>query len=168
MAVGKSAVGRNLAKKLRRRFIDLDRVIERSSGKKVREIFASQGEAEFRRLEKETLAAVLERDGQVVATGGGVVLDEENLALLREKTLLICLAASMETILARAGNGLKRPLLKGADRRERAAELLRQRQSKYAQAHLTVNTEGLTAEEVAEEIIARLRLGSEPHANIDR
>jgi shikimate kinase len=168
MAVGKSAVGRNLAKKLRRRFVDLDRAIEKTAGMKVRQIFASKGEDYFRRLEKETLAAILERDGQVLATGGGVVLDEENLALLRETTILIGLTASIDRLCARAGNGAKRPLLKGANRRERIEHQLRQRQSRYDQAHFTVDTSALTAEQVAEEIMARIKLRAEPHANADR
>src|SRR6476620_9960445 len=70
MAVGKSAIGRTLAKKLRRRFVDLDRVIERAEGSKVREIFEHKGEAYFRQLEKQALADVLEENNQVIATGG--------------------------------------------------------------------------------------------------
>jgi shikimate kinase len=85
MAVGKSAVGRNLAKRLQRRFVDLDRLIERAEGKKVAEIFADEGEAYFRRLEKRTLSEVLQNNGQVIATGGGIVMDNENLALLMGK-----------------------------------------------------------------------------------
>jgi shikimate kinase len=73
MAVGKSAIGRTLAKKLRRRFVDLDRVIEKSEGRKVREIFEHKGEAYFRQLEKQALAEVLEKNNQIIATGGGSV-----------------------------------------------------------------------------------------------
>lgn len=168
MAVGKSAVGRNLARKLRRRFVDLDRLIEKSAGMKVREIFAAKGEPYFRQLEKETLTAILEKNGQVIATGGGVILDSENLARLRQNSILIGLTASIEALLARSGNGAKRPLLKGANRRERIEELMRQREGKYSQAHFTVDTSALTPDQAAEQIIARLRLGTEAHANLDR
>ena len=160
MAVGKSAVGRNLAKRLGRRFVDLDRRIEKSAGMKVREIFEQKGEAYFRQLEKQTLAEVLKQEGQVIATGGGVVLDGENLAMLREKTLLIGLSASTEAILRRAGNSAKRPLLKGADRRERIEELLNSRQARYAQAHVTIDTGRLTLSQVVDKIVEIAQSGA--------
>jgi shikimate kinase len=153
MAVGKSAVGRNLARRLGRRFVDLDRLIEKTAGLKVREIFAQKGEAYFRQLEKETLAKVLGQEGQVVATGGGVVLDDDNLALLRERSLLIGLNASTETILKRAGNGATRPLLKGGDPRERIEELLADRAARYARAHAIIDTDELTLSQVVDKIV---------------
>ena len=162
MAVGKSAVGRNLAKRLQRRFVDLDRLIEKVEGRKVREIFAEKGEPFFRQLEKRTLAETLQKGGQVLATGGGVIMDDENLALLRDKTTLISLTASIETLLARGGSGAKRPLLKGANRRERVEELLKQRESRYAQAHFTVDTSGLTLEQVVDKIIEQLNREAAP------
>jgi shikimate kinase len=152
MAVGKSAVGRNLAKRLHCRFVDLDRLIEKAEGKKVREIFAERGEPYFRQLEKRVLADVLKKNGQVIATGGGAIMDEENLALLRERSRLIGLTASVDTIIARAGSGPKRPLLNGTDRRERIEALLQQRESKYSQAHFTVDTSDLTLEQVVDQI----------------
>lgn len=154
MAVGKSAVGRNLAKRLHRRFVDLDRLIEKREGLKVREIFEQKGEPYFRELEKQTLAELLQQPGHVIATGGGVVMDEENLRLLKDKTLLVCLSASTDTILSRVGNGTKRPLLKGPNRRERIEELLSIRADKYAQAHVTVDTSELTLEQVVDRIVA--------------
>ena len=153
MAVGKSAVGRNLAKRLGLRFVDLDRVIEKSAGMKVREIFAQKGEAHFRQLEKETLARVLAKYGQVIATGGGVVLDDDNLALLREQTLLIGLSAPSEAILQRVGDSATRPLLEGSDRRERIEELLKSRLARYAQAHVTLDTGDLTLNQVIDKIV---------------
>ncbi len=153
MAVGKSAVGRNLAKRLGRRFVDLDRVIERSAGMKVREIFEQKGEAYFRELEKQTLAQVLAKQGQVIATGGGVVLDNDNLALLRDQTLLVGLSASTETVLKRVGDGAKRPLLMGAERQARIEELLQTRRERYAQAHVTIDTSDLTLKQVVDKIV---------------
>ncbi|MSP39104.1 MAG: shikimate kinase [Deltaproteobacteria bacterium] len=159
MAVGKSAVGRNLAKRLRRRFVDLDRLIEKNQSMKVREIFKQKGEDYFRQCEKQTLAQVLSEPGQVIATGGGVVLDDENLAWLREKSLLVCLGAATDTILRRVGNGASRPLLKGANRRERIEELFQARQARYAQAHVTIATDQLTLNEVVDKIIALIQTG---------
>lgn len=153
MAVGKSAVGRNLAKRLGRRFVDLDRLIEKSAGMKVREIFEQKGEAYFRQLEKQTLVQVLAKNGQVIATGGGVVLDDNNLALLRERTWLIALNATTETILTRVGDGTTRPMLTGADRRARIEELLKTRETRYSQAHVTIDTGDLTLNQVVDKII---------------
>lgn len=157
MAVGKSAVGRTLARKLKRRFVDLDKLIEKAEGMKVRDIFEQKGEAYFRQREKEALAQVLERHGQIIATGGGIVVDQENVTLLRDKALLICLAASTEVLLKRAGHGRKRPLLKGGNRKERIEEILRQRVNHYAEAHACIETSDLTIDEVAARIVTFLK-----------
>lgn len=156
MAVGKSAVGRHLARRLKRRFVDLDRVIEKAAGLKVKQIFNQAGEPSFRKLEKEALVQVLGEERQVIATGGGVVMDEENLHLLLEKTLLICLTASTDVLLKRAGNGAKRPLLKGTSRKERIEQLLLQRKKKYALAHSSIDTTDLTVDQVVDKIIESL------------
>lgn len=162
MAVGKSAIGRALAKKLRRRFVDLDRVIERAEGSKVREIFEHKGEAYFRQLEKQALADVLEENNQVIATGGGVILDDQNLQILREKALLIGLSAEMDVLLARAGDATKRPLLQGSNRREKIEDLLRQRAARYAQAHVTIDTSNLTVDQVVKKIMGMLEVRKKP------
>jgi len=153
MAAGKSAVGRNLAKRLGRRFVDLDRAIEKSAGMKVRQIFEQKGERYFRELEKETLARVLNKQGQVIATGGGVVLDNDNLARLRAQSLVVGLNASIETLLKRVGNGTTRPLLQGADRRERIEAMLQARAERYAQAEITIDTTDLTLDQVVDRIL---------------
>ncbi len=153
MAVGKSAVGRILARKLRRRFVDLDKLIEKTEGMKVKKIFAQKGEPYFRDCESKALADVLAHDRQVIATGGGAVLNEDNLRLLLDRALLICLTASTDILLKRVGSGAKRPLLSGGDRKSRVEELLRQREALYARAHHRIDTTFLTVDEVAERII---------------
>lgn len=169
MAVGKSAIGRTLARKLRRRFVDLDRVIESAEGSKVREIFERKGEAYFRQLEKEALVGVLDGNNQVIATGGGVILDDQNLQILREKALLIGLSAEMDVLLARAGDGTKRPLLQGSNRRENIEDLLRQRASRYAQAHVTIDTSNLTVDQVVNKIIDMIEVSKKtPDGNPKR
>lgn len=122
----------------------------------MREIFAHRGEPYFRVLEKQMLEQVLSAPGQVIATGGGVLLDEENLNLLRQKALVIGLTASTDELLSRVGKNFKRPLLKGADLRRRIDELLQQRQSRYAQANLVIDTSGLTIDQVVEKIVHTL------------
>lgn len=154
MAVGKSAVARNLARRLNRRFVDLDKLIEKSEGMKVRDIFSQKGESYFRRVEKQKLREVLFEHDQVIATGGGVVIDQDNLQLLREKSFLVCLNAAPEVLLRRAGNNRQRPLLAGGNRAQQIQKLLTQRQAAYAQAHVAVDTSDLTVEQVADKIIA--------------
>lgn len=156
MAAGKTVVGRKLALRLASPFVDLDRAIEEAEGMKVQEIFAQKGEAFFRDLEKRKLKEVLGREGQVVATGGGAVVDEENLRLLKEKSLLICLKAPPEVLKQRAGTGRGRPLLQGEDRKGKIASLLSRREEIYAQAHLTIDTSKLSVEEVVEKILGQL------------
>ena len=160
MAVGKSVVGRSLARRLRWSFVDLDRMIEKSEGMKVAEIFRQKGEPYFRQAEKEILQKVLGESGQVIATGGGVVLDAEKLDLLRERSLLICLRAAPDIIERRAGKGSRRPLLDGNDRKDRIQEMLRQREKNYAQSHLSIDTSGLSVEQVVEMIMDRLKAQS--------
>ena len=160
MAVGKSAVGRTLARKLGRRFVDLDKIIEKSEGMKVKDIFSRKGESYFRRAEKQALAAVLFQGEQVIATGGGVVIDEENLRLLRERSFLVCLTAAPEVLLRRAEKSRRRPLLEGRDWAQRIRQLLAQREPKYAQAHVAVDTSDLTVEQVVEKIIERFNDGN--------
>ena len=160
MAVGKSAVGRTLARKLGRRFVDLDRMIEKSEGMRVQDIFSRKGESYYRQAERQALAEVLGQEEQVIATGGGVVIDEENLRLLRERSFVVCLTAAPEVLLRRAGKSKQRPLLKGADRAQRIGELLAQREKNYAQAHVAVDTSHLTVEQVVEKILERLNAGS--------
>ena len=106
MAVGKTHVGRKLARRLGWRFVDVDRAIERDEGRKVQEIFHRDGEARFRILEKQKLREVLARERQVIATGGGAVMDEENLALLKEKTLRVCVhpACTRASVTVSAGS----------------------------------------------------------------
>ena len=160
MAVGKSAVGRTLARKLGRRFVDLDKIIEKGEGMRVKDIFSRKGESYFRQAEKQALAEVLVQGEQVIATGGGVVIDEENLRLLREKSFLVCLTAASDVLLRRAEKSRQRPLLEGGDRAQQIGELLAQREKNYAQAHVTVDTSDLTVEQVVEKIIERFNAGN--------
>ena len=157
MAVGKTVVGRRLARKLDWRFVDLDRAIDEAEGMKVHEIFGLKGEAYFRAAEKRALKRLLGEDGQVLATGGGAIVDEENLRLLKERSLLICLTAAPETLLKRSGGAKRRPLLEGGERKERIEELLRRREQSYAQAHAIIDTDSLSVDEVVEKIMKLMK-----------
>jgi shikimate kinase len=89
----------------------------------------------------------------VIATGGGAITDEGNLGLIKAESLLICLTAQAETLLARSRGGSKRPLLTGGDKLNNIKELLHKRAEAYNQAHLKVDTEGRSVDQVVEQII---------------
>src|SRR5689334_23190909 len=132
MATGKTAVGRALARRLGRRFVDLDEAVERASGIAVAEIFARFGEVGFRERERETLVSLCADDDAVVATGGGSVLDPRNRRAMRASGTIVCLTAPPQAILVRAGSGADRPLLAGAgNRAERITKLLAERADAY-------------------------------------
>lgn len=161
MAVGKSAVGQRLSRRLRMKFVDLDRAIEKQERMRVEAIFQRKGEPYFRRVEKRVLKSVLKHDGQVIATGGGVVLDEENFRLLKERTFLVWLTAPVKVLLKRAGTGKERPLLAGTDLRQRVEELLERREPRYAQSDASIDTAFLSVDEVVEEIIKAIQTRTE-------
>ena len=156
MAAGKTVVSRRLARSLGWSFVDLDAVIEAGEGLAVREIFASRGERYFREREKAALGQVLEGSEQVIALGGGAVVDPDNLRLLKERSLLIWLKVSPQTVLSRTGETDDRPLLQGPDRLKRIEELSAQRESIYAEADFTLDTDELTVDQVVQRIQQQL------------
>jgi len=158
MGTGKSAVGRLLAERLGVRFVDLDDVIEEAAGMPIPEIFASEGEQGFRRREREAVATLAECQDRVIATGGGAVLDPENVRNLRAGAIVVCLTATPETILDRIGSEMHRPLLQVPDRLARIRELLEQRAAAYAQADLCIETSESDVKDIAERIVRHFRL----------
>lgn len=156
MAAGKTVVSRRLAQKLEWRFIDLDRVIETNKGLPIQAIFSQQGEGSFRAAEKFALEQVLKREEQVIALGGGAVLDPENLDLLKASGLLIWLKVSPRVVLKRIKHKNNRPLLQGADRLKRIEKLAAQRENVYAEADITVDTDDKPVDRVVDEILRLL------------
>src|SRR5437762_10029536 len=110
MGTGKSGVGRRLATRLGRAFVDTDQLVERRAGKSVAAIFADDGEPAFRALERDAVATAAARGDAVIAVGGGAVLDATNLTRLRAAGVVVCLTAAAETILRRVGDASQRPL----------------------------------------------------------
>lgn len=159
MGSGKSAVGRLLAERLGRPFIDTDQWIEEQAGRTIADLFETQGEAAFREREAQVIAAVAARDGQVIATGGGAVLRLENREALRRTGLVIWLDAPPEALYHRARTqGLeRRPLLAGPNPLGRLRALAESRAGAYqAAAHLRVKTDSKLPAAIVEEIVALL------------
>ena len=162
MGTGKTVVGRRLAERLALPFVDLDDAIEAEAGMAIPEIFASEGESGFRRRERELIASLANHGSCVVATGGGAVLDPENVRNLRIGAFLVCLVAEPAVILQRLGTDGRRPLLQSPDRFARIRDLLEQRGHAYAQADLSIETSGADVEEIVDRIVCQLRLDVEP------
>lgn len=156
MGTGKSTVGAYLTAKAGLRLVDLDRMIVEEAGLTIPEIFAGKGEAFFRELESSLLRKVLGESGIVLATGGGVVLREENRRAMLESGLVIALKATAEEIIARVGEDENRPLLAGGAK-ERIALLLEERREAYDFAHHTIDTTGKNVDQVAAEILVHYR-----------
>ncbi len=153
MGSGKTTVGKVLADFLGCPFMDLDDLIVKKAGKSIPEIFAQDGEPAFRQLEARLLRQTVEKYTEntvVLALGGGAVTAPASAALLHEKSVCIYLRATLETLLARLeGETAGRPLA-GASLADRLAA----REPLYEEtAHVVIDTDGLTPEEVADEII---------------
>jgi shikimate kinase len=158
MGAGKSTIGRHLAKSLGLEFVDSDHEIERRTGASIPLIFDVEGEAGFRQREKKVIDELSRRSGIVLATGGGVVLDADNRARLRERGQVVYLYATVEQLLARTAKDRNRPLLQTADPRARLQELLEIRDTLYREvADVVVDTGGRTARSAEREILAKIR-----------
>jgi shikimate kinase len=157
---GKSTVGRLLAERLRRPFVDTDDLVADEAGLPIPQIFAERGEGAFRTLERRAVARAVAGPPSVIATGGGAPLDTQNRAALWQRNLVLWLDAPLETLAARLGSaGAGRPLLAGGQPAARLAALRAAREPIYATAHARVDTAARTPGETAEAIA--LRLGPE-------
>jgi len=153
MGSGKTAVGRKLAQLLGLSFIDSDHEIEQLTGADIPLIFEREGEAGFRRREREAVTRLTERSGVVLATGGGAVLDPDNRRCLRERGWVVYLETSVEQQAERAGRTRNRPMLNTEDPQGRLAELLALREPLYREvADFTVTTTRQRVAAVAEQV----------------
>lgn len=153
MGTGKSAIGRNVAELLDMEFIDSDHAIEQQAGKRVAEIFADHGEPHFRALEREFIERGHAAEGCVVATGGGLVIQPGMKEALRERGVVVCLFASVDTILERTSSNRNRPLLNVENPRERIATLLAEREPIYREAGISIMTDGRPMKDVIDHVI---------------
>lgn len=153
MATGKTHVGKELAKKKKWHFLDLDELIEFRQRRKISDIFAKDGEPYFRRVENKILKEVSKEKKFVVACGGGIVINPENIKIMKENGVIICLSASPEVILRRISTSGERPLLKVVDPKKQIELLLKLRAPYYALADKSIDTSKLSVTEVVNKIL---------------
>ncbi|MFC1646326.1 shikimate kinase [Candidatus Omnitrophota bacterium] len=153
MATGKTSVGRALAKKLNKDFFDLDDLIEQRENMRIVDIFNDKGEPYFRRIESQIIKEVSGKSDLVIGCGGGAIVNEENLATLKEGGIVICLKAKIDTILDRSKGTEQRPLLNVEDPKNRIRELLDKREPFYNQSDHIIDTAGLDINAVVDKII---------------
>ena len=181
MASGKSHVGRILAQRTGRPLADSDELIVTRAGKSIDRIFAEDGEAAFRALERDTIAELCAGSGRIISAGGGAFVDPDNRRAMLSGGRVFCLHAGPETIYKRLaatnpgsdhpepdnpesdddnpGAAPVRPLLAGDNPLERIRELLAQRAPAYNQAHHRIDTDALAPEQVAERVLETLAYG---------
>jgi shikimate kinase len=152
MGTGKTVTGRVLAEQTGLELVDMDAVIEEQQNRAISEIFATDGEAAFRTMERELVQELAQREGLIVSTGGGIVLNPENIADFEKSGLVVCLKASPEMIFQRVEKDASRPLLAG-DKKAQITSILETRQPLYDAIAHCVDTDGLSAEETAKPIL---------------
>jgi len=157
MGVGKSSIGRRLGARLGIPFIDADAEIEKAASMSIADMFARHGEAAFRSGEARVIARLLNGGPQVLATGGGAVMNPATRALIQQKAVSIWLSADFELLLRRISKRkADRPMLQTADPAATLRELLATREPIYAQADLTVQSRDVPHDAVVAEIVERL------------
>jgi len=157
MAAGKTTVGRQLARALGLDFVDSDREVEKHCGVDIPTIFDYEGESGFRRRERAIIAELTRRDGIVLATGGGAILDPDNRRDLAERGVVVYLATTVDEQLRRTHNDRGRPLLQKGDRRATLERLLAERDPLYrATADLVVETDRGRRRNTVDRILGRL------------
>jgi shikimate kinase len=157
MGTGKTEVSRELARLLTMKLIDIDTEIEKSAKMSINQIFKQFGEQKFREMETEMIEKVSCEKNVIISTGGGAVLKQENMDVLKKTGRVICLMAMPETILQRTSGTSERPLLQVGKPLEKINELLNLRKPFYEKADLIIDTEDKTPLQIAEEIIEKVR-----------
>ena len=157
MGTGKTAVGMELERILDMKLIDVDTEIEKSENVTINEIFKQFGEPRFREIETEMIRKLSSHKNAIISTGGGAVLKQENMEILRQNGVIVCLIATPETILNRTSKSNDRPLLKVENPFAKINELLNFRRPFYEKADIMIDTENKTPLQIAEEIIEKVR-----------
>jgi shikimate kinase len=156
MGVGKSTVGRRLAKRLGLPFVDSDSAIEDAAGCTAAEVFERYGEQDFRDGERRLVARLIEGDVRVIATGGGAYVDPCTRQLLNERAITVWLDAPVDILAERTGRRDTRPLLRTADRKGTLERLSQERRPAYEEAHIHVKSADGAHKEVVDAIVQAL------------
>ncbi len=157
MGAGKTVVGKALSRQLGMIFIDSDEAIVEREHRSISDIFAKDGEPYFRKVEKEVIKEISQRDGLVIACGGGAVLDRDNMLNLQINGVVIYLQSSPDVIFERTENYTHRPLLNVENPQKQIEDILKARTPFYSQADYTVDTSKLTIDEVVNKILEILK-----------
>lgn len=170
MGAGKTTVGRRLAARLGRDFLDSDEEIEKAAQMTIPEMFAQHGEAEFRSGENRVIARILKDDDIVLATGGGAFINPDTRALIKSVSLSVWIKADFDLLFARVSKRSNRPLLKTENPRQTLHNLIEARYPVYAEADVTVVSRDVPHEAVADElveaVIAHLSANQESAADV--
>ncbi len=156
MGVGKTSIGRRLAQRLSRAFIDTDAEIEAVTGKTISQLFTRYGVIRFRSEEELLVKKLAGREDLVISTGGGTVLNPENIRLLKEKGVLIALTAAPEVLYSRLANKKTRPLVLKGELKQKIDDLLEERKGIYDVADYSVDTGVFCIDGVVEQILLYL------------
>src|SRR4029079_1401659 len=152
---GKTTLGRNLARRLRMQFVDSDRYVEELTGRSIPDIFREDGEAGFREIEADAIAAIVAERRQVISTGGGAFVNQRNRDALRDGNLVVHLQVRPETVVDRLRNsrsGRARRLLEHPDPLQRVIDLMADRKTAYAAAHVTIGVDDRSRYEIVGEL----------------
>ncbi|HZK44476.1 MAG TPA: shikimate kinase [Syntrophomonadaceae bacterium] len=158
MGTGKSTVGVKIAERLKMNFVDMDREIEKITGMSIKLLFKNHGEVRFRSEEKLMAQKLSKQKNMVIATGGGVVLQEDNIEVLRENGIIICLDADASNIFERVNRKRgTRPLLKKNLTVKDVEDMLAERETFYAGADYRINTSNKDLNQVVNEAIRHIK-----------
>ncbi len=149
MGAGKTTVGRRLAHRLGRHFVDSDEEVEKAAGMKIEDIFAAHGEADFRAGEARVIARLLKDDGIVLGTSGGAFINPETRALIKATALSVFITADFDLLFSRVSRRNNRPLLKTANPRDTLRKLMDARYPIYGEADVTVESRDVPQDVVA-------------------
>ncbi len=156
MGAGKTTVGRRLANRLGRRFIDSDEEVEKAAGMSIEDIFKLHGESDFRAGEVKVIARLLKESAVVLGTGGGAFINPDTRALVKASAVSVWIKADFDLLFARVSRRSNRPLLKTQNPRETLRSLMEARYPIYAEADVTVVSRDVPQDQVATEVIEAL------------
>ncbi len=153
MGVGKSTIGKKLAKKLKFKFVDIDRVIEKSEKETIKAIFENKGEKYFRKIEKKITLSVINKSNLVIALGGGAILNNTVRREIKNKSLSFWLDLSLSLLAARLKNSSKRPLLNKENLEQGINKIYSERKKIYNESDHRIKCNNVQINEVVNKIV---------------